>query len=226
MRRLLKNLLRLTPAYTPLKSAVIVSKQTFDLARWHARGRPTPPPHTVKQFMLKQLTKRFKCRVFVETGTYRGDMLEAMTPHFERLYSIELSAELYQRAKERFRENRRVELIHGDSGLELGKVLQRVKQPALLWLDGHYSGGVTAKSERDPPIFAELGHIFASETSEHLVVIDDARCFGAHPGYPSVEDLCGFIKTHRPTAQIEVECDSIRILPATAARTHTRAVQQ
>ncbi len=226
MRRVLKNLLKLTPAYMPLRSAVIVSKQTFDFASWHAQGRPVPPPHTVKQFMLKKLAKRFRCRVFVETGTYRGDMLEAMMPHFERLYSIELSAELYQRAKARFRENLHIELIHGDSGAELGQVLQRVKQPALLWLDGHYSGGITARSERDPPIFAELSHILASEITGHLVVIDDARCFGAHAGYPSVEDVCRFIKTYRPTAQIEVECDSIRILPATVVRTHTPVGQQ
>ena len=49
-----------------------------------------------------------------------------------------------------------VELLHGDSGTELGNVMNKINQPALFWLDGHYSAGVTAKGDKDTPIYEEL----------------------------------------------------------------------
>ena len=34
------------------------------------------------------------------------------------------------------------------------------KTPAIFWLDGHYSAGITAMGEQATPIFKELTHIF------------------------------------------------------------------
>lgn len=140
-------------------------------------------------------------------------MVEAMKCYFDRIYSIELSNELYEKAKMRFDGDRRIKIIHGDSGVALGKLLRRIDQPALFWLDGHYSGGVTAKGDKDTPIYEELNHIFSTQNSGHVVIIDDARCFGTDPAYPTIKELSDFIKTKKPDAKIEVECDSIKITP-------------
>jgi len=140
-------------------------------------------------------------------------MVEAMKYCFDYIYSIELSKELYENAKKRFDGDRRVEIIHGDSGVELGKLLDRIDQPALFWLDGHYSAGVTARGYKDTPIYEELTHIFNTQNSEHVVIIDDARNFGNDPAYPTIKELSDFIKTKKPDAKIEVEYDSIRITP-------------
>src|SRR2546425_12007741 len=94
-------------------------------------------------------TTLFRSQIFVETGTYRGDMVEAMKPLFHKIYSIELSDALFAEAQRRFRLDTHVELIHGDSGKELGRVMERIHQPALFWLDGHYSAGDTARGEKD-----------------------------------------------------------------------------
>jgi hypothetical protein len=140
-------------------------------------------------------------------------MIEATKECFSQIYSIELSNELYKKAKKRFSGENKISIIHGDSGIELEKIIKKIDQPALFWLDGHYSGGVTAKGDKDTPIYEELAHILSSPQRGHVIIIDDARCFGRDSDYPTINELIDFIKTKRPDAKIEVECDSIRITP-------------
>jgi len=160
-----------------------------------------------------EFAEKYRLRVLIETGTYYGDMVEAMKKYFSRIYSIELSNELYEKAKQRFAGDDRITIIHGDSGIELGKLMASLDQAALFWLDGHYSAGVTAKGDKDTPIYEELTHIFGSPQQGHVIIIDDARCFGTDPAYPSIDELSGFIKAKNPNVRIEVKNDSIRIVP-------------
>ncbi len=81
----------------------------------------------------------------------------------------------------------------------------------MFWLDGHYSAGVTAIGECDTPVMDELRHIFQSEITGHVVIIDDARCFGNGSGYPSIEALKTFILSKKNDVDIYIEQDSIRI---------------
>jgi len=77
----------------------------------------------------------------------------------------------------------------------------------------YYSAGETAKGDKDTPIYEELTHIFNSKQRGHVVIIDDARCFGTHPAYPSIDELGKFIMANSPNVKIDVENDSIRIVP-------------
>jgi hypothetical protein len=88
----------------------------------------------------------------------------------------------------------------------LGKL--SLVEPALFWLDGHYSGGVTARGESDTPIYAELVHVLGS-SHKNVIVIDDARCFGSGAKYPTIEALTAFVR--RP---IKVENDAIILEPS------------
>ena len=170
-----------------------------------------PPPHIVKQRTIRSFAEKFGPKILIETGTYYGDMVEAMKGYFNQIYSIELSEELYEKAKKRFDGEENVRIIHGDSGVELGRLVGRIEEPALFWLDGHYSAGVTARGDKDTPIYEELTHIFNSHLSKYVIIIDDARCFGNDPAYPNIKELSDFIKAKRSDAQIEVKDDSIRI---------------
>src|SRR6266536_4483435 len=154
-------------------------KRQRALEEWERQGRPVPPPHVVKQRVLRTYAERYHLKVFVETGTYRGDMVAAMKPLFEKIYSIELSEALFDEARRRFKSDPHIELIHGDSGRELGRVVQRIAQPALFWLDGHYSAGDTARGPKDTPVYEELEHILRAPDLGHVIVIDDARVFGS-----------------------------------------------
>ena len=208
MKQLLKEIL-----YHPVSNWLSVSRKKKELIEWERNGRPAPAPHIIKQLTISWFAEKFGLGILVETGTYYGDMVEAMKGEFSQIYSIELSKELYQDAKKRFEGEDSIEIIHGDSGIELGNLIGRINQPALFWLDGHYSAGDTAKGDKDTPIFEELGHIFNRTHSGDVVIIDDARLFGTDPAYPSIEELSDFIKAKRSDVNIEVEDDSIRITP-------------
>jgi len=200
--------------YRSIQDRLRQQRQKSELDEWGKKGRPVPPPHIIKQRMLAEYAGRFGLKILVETGTYYGDMVDAMKHAFEHIYSIELSEALYQRASERFRKFSHIRLIQGDSGIELGNLVGTIDKPALFWLDGHYSAGETAKGEKETPVFEELGHIFSTPDQGHVILIDDARCFGTDPAYPTMEELTGFIRSKRPEAGIEVRDDSIRITPA------------
>jgi hypothetical protein len=149
----------------------------------------------------------------VETGTYYGEMVQAMTYVFRRIYSIELSDDLFRRARDRFGGQAHVNLIHGDSAQVLPSVLNCLTGPALFWLDGHYSGGETARGAEDTPILSEVDQILSVAEAGHVIVIDDARCFGTDPAYPTLETLKEFVLARRPSCRYEVAGDSIRIAP-------------
>jgi hypothetical protein len=213
MKQLLKEIIKMTPLFTPLRNWAIANSQKKELIEWERKGRPVPPPHIFKQRTIKAFAEKFGLEILVETGTCYGDMVEAMKGNFRQIYSIELSKELYEAAKKRFERDTAVEIIHGDSGIVLENLVERIDKPALFWLDGHYSAGETAKGDKDTPIFEELNHILKRQHSKDVVIIDDARCFGNDPAYPSIEDLGNFIKSQKPDVNISVEYDSIRIAP-------------
>lgn len=210
MKQLLTRLAHGTPLFHVIRNAQNVRKNSKKLKEWEQSGRPVPPPHAIKQKVLREKAEQYGLRVLCETGTYRGDMLEALKGEFSLLYSIELSDEYFRRACLRFKRDKKIVLVHGDSGTELPKIVEQLSEPALFWLDGHYSAGNTARGELDTPIFAELECIL-KHPMEHVIVIDDARCFGTDPGYPSIEQLSDFVRSVKPNAAISIEYDSIRI---------------
>jgi hypothetical protein len=152
------------------------------LLQWRLSGRPIPPPPTVKHAIVKEYQSRFGPRVFIETGTFAGGMIEAVRAQFDRVVSIELDPGWHSRAVERFRADPRITLLQGDSGVRLQEVLDALTEPALFWLDAHYSGPVTARGAVDSPIVRELEAIRAHRVAGHVVLIDDMRDFqGAGP---------------------------------------------
>lgn len=209
MRQFLEQLVTRLPFYYPLKNTLIRRRQKQELVRWEQNGRPLPPPHLVKQNTLRTIAQQYGLKVLVETGTYLGDMVEAMKTVFDRIYSIELSTYLYQKARQRFRRQPKITILQGDSATELKHVVEHLDEPALFWLDGHYSAGVTAKGRKDTPVLEELGHILNSRQDKHIILIDDAHLFGADPAYPSVDEVSRYVKARRPDACIAVRDNMI-----------------
>jgi len=178
---------------------------------WINAGRPVPPPHSIKRRVLREYANRQGLRIFVETGTYLGDMVEAMRRRFREVFSIELSPVLYRRACQRFAVCRNVHIVEGDSATALPRVLENVKEPALFWLDGHYSEGITAKGEKQTPILNELDAVFRHGVKGHAILIDDARCFDGTGDYPTLVELERFVRERWPDASFEVRDDIVRI---------------
>ena len=183
------------------------------VAAWEAAGRPVPPPHAYKAHVVREYGRRFGVHVLVETGTYLGDMLEAARPGFAELYSIELDRELHQRAVQRFARRENVKILCGDSAEILPQLVADLDGPALFWLDGHYSAGITARGGKDTPIIAELEAIARHPASGHVILIDDARCFDGTHDYPTLWELEGVASRHWPHHVFEVKDDIVRIHP-------------
>lgn len=180
------------------------------IVSWNLRGKPAPPPHVVKQLAIKQYQKRFQLGVFVETGTYLGEMVEALKSRFREIYSVELSAELCERAQKLFANDPHVHIMQGDSSDVLPRILEKVSEPCLFWLDGHFSGGITAQGALDYPILKELEHIRQHPVKNHVILIDDARLFTGEPGAPTREQIIVSLKSINPSYTVEERDDSIR----------------
>ena len=138
-------------------------------------------------------------------------MVEKLKRYFRQVYTIELSDDLYHKAVERFKGDAQVEVIHGDSSLELQHLLPSIQEPALFWLDAHYSRGFTARGDAYTPIKMELDLILQHPIKNHIILVDDARCFNGTEDYPTlewVEDL--FSKS---SYSVKVEDDIIHIMP-------------
>ena len=181
-------------------------------AEWEEKGRHLPVSNLLKQQVLREFQKKYAIKTFVETGTYLGDTLFALSDDFEKLYSIELSTHFYELARKRFKKIGQVQLLQGDSGIVLKALVPKLDGPAIFWLDGHYSGGITAKGEKECPVYEELDSIFSSPF-EHLIFIDDARLFIGQNDYPTIEEMRNFVNLKKPSYQFSVAHDCIRLLP-------------
>jgi len=211
MIQLFKKILKKTPIYLFLLKLKLKKKKKSIISNWVEKGKPIPPPHLIKQETVKKYAHKFSTDILIETGTYLGEMVFAMKDVFSQIYSIELDSDLYMKAKERFANASNIHIIQGDSSKVLPDLLTSIKQPCLFWLDGHYSGGITAKSDLDTPILEELKHIFAHTVIDHVILIDDARFFTGQEDYPTIEYLREFVAKERPNWVFEVREDIIRI---------------
>ena len=184
------------------------------IKKWNRRGKPIPPPHVVKQSIIRSYQQKYNAQNLVETGTFRGEMLIALKDEFKQMYSIELSKELYDNCVEKLTEFKHIHLYQGDSVQQLPKILEEISGSILFWLDSHYSGGNTGMGESETPIFQELEIIF-KKPDRHIILIDDARCFGNpdHPEYPTLDQVKVFVEKQSIKFQLTVEDDIIRILP-------------
>lgn len=172
----------------------------------------------MKRWWLRHLARRYRCRTLIETGTYRGDMVAAMVPDFDRLLTVELDPGMAAAASERFHDLQQVRVVAGDSGEVLRDLLPSINERCAFWLDGHYSGPGTAFGSRPTPILSEIETIARHHRGDHLILIDDARCFGSEAGYPDLPTVTAALRAIAPGYEISIRDDMIRALPGSAER--------
>lgn len=132
--------------------------------------------------------------VFIETGTYHGSTVFNLEEHFKEIHTIELSPTLYRKVVLRYLKRKVISLLRGnlnnavswkikfhlgDSSKVLPEVASRIQAPALFFLDGHFSSGITARGQKDVPLIDELRFISKREFSD-TVIIDDVALFGTN----------------------------------------------
>jgi hypothetical protein len=120
---------------------------------------------------------------FIETGTFRGATAEWASRHFEVVHSIERAESLYRETSQRLSHIENLSLHLGDTREILPELTTALDRPAVLWLDAHWSGGVTSGEGDECPLMDELA-IADRAASEIAILVDDARYFLSAPPAP------------------------------------------
>ncbi len=177
----------------------------------HKNLNSVPVPHNIKVETIKYYANKFQVKEFIETGTFLGKMILAVKDTFENITSIELSNDIFERAVKLFKKYPHISIKQGDSGTMLPIVLQSVVQPCLFWLDGHYSGGITAKANIETPVISEIKTILNHPVKNHVILIDDARLFIGSRDYPTLDQVKQLLNEYSPDFNFEVKDDIIII---------------
>lgn len=119
--------------------------------------------------------------VFVETGTFYGDGIQAaIDSGYKTIVSIEIYEKYFNIGTQRFIHNSNVKIVLGDSALILGKIIKDFQEPITFWLDGHCSGEGTGIGIKFYPLLEELEHIKNHSIKNHIIMIDDVRLWKAY----------------------------------------------
>jgi len=137
-------------------------------------------------------------KVFIETGSADGDGIAcALKAGFETIYSIELNPDLFENCKKRFYNYDNVNLICGSSEIELPKILDKINEPFILWLDAHWSGGNYIGEIMDVYLPKELNSIqqYSNKFYDSVIMIDDMNHYLHNTQFcKNIEDLINGIK--------------------------------
>jgi len=182
-----------------------------ELKLWESKGCPVPPPHSAKQKVIEKYAKQYSCPALIETGTYLGDTIYSQKDNFSNIISIELSSRFFKAARIRFKKYPHIRICFGNSGELLHEIMPGIRDRSLIWLDGHYSGRLTARGDTESPVFKELDAIFKNNGLLHVILIDDARLFIGKRDYPTIDELEAYVKEHNLNYKLRTESDIIVI---------------
>lgn len=176
-----------------------------EMCAWKRRNFSAPSPAKIKRAIL--LREELPNTTWVETGTYLGETTALLGKKSQHVHTIEVEPNLAKRAKNLFSNNPKITVWEGDSAEVFPKILPQLSGNINLWLDGHYSGGITGTGEKETPIIAELETLTAfikSKDQIHCkILVDDVRCFGEDPAYPELNFLCEWAKLNKAKWHIE-----------------------
>jgi hypothetical protein len=135
-----------------------------------------------KKFILS-LKKKFNIPYFIETGTFQGKTALWASQHFHEVYTIECSKTMFEKTKRVLKEKSNIHYLLGDSRQQLPIILKKLRLPAIIWLDAHWSGGITFGEEDECPLIEEI-EALKNSRNPNYIFIDDARMFTAPPPKP------------------------------------------
>lgn len=124
----------------------------------------------------------YSIKVFVETGTYKGDSAIWAAKNFEKVITIENSAAIYNSTVKKISKYQNIEFLLGNSAELLPGILEITDMPVLFWLDAHWCGGETFGKNFECPLLDEVLSI-VKHPYNHIVLIDDARFFLKPPPF-------------------------------------------
>ena len=183
---------------------------------WYAppigvRHDPTLTDQGRRSTIREYANKYTDYRILIETGTNDGATPLALVDLFDKIYTIEINAQTFERNIPVFEKYNNIEALCGDSFFLLPDLMGRIKTPCIFWLDGHGGGGQTC-GIKETPVKEELECIFRTNLP-HVILVDDARLFGRDPAYPTLEWVRDIATTQDINFKFNYMDDIIRITP-------------
>lgn len=174
-----------------------------------------PPKELV--LLLKKL---LSARNFIETGTYQGNTANWASGCFDNVDTIEYSEALFGELEKKYGNSNNLHLHFGDSRKILPKLSQKLKEPSIFWLDGHWSGGYTYGEADQCPLIDEIDTIVSTTKPLYALLIDDARLFLSPPPkpndikqWPTIDIIIDHIRKGMVNPYIVVYNDVIVVVP-------------
>ncbi len=122
--------------------------------------------------------KDFPNYYFVETGCYIGQGIGfALRAQFTEIHSLELLPKWVHFCRNKFRNNKKVQIYQGNSGQMLYEVIKNFDKEITFWLDGH-RGTPAPNGGKNTPLLEELEQIKKHHIKTHTILIDDMHCCG------------------------------------------------
>lgn len=148
-----------------------------------------------------RLREKYKLNIFIETGTYSGFSSLWAAHHGFIVHTIELSKDRWEGLETAFHSEHNIHFYRGDSKDILPTILEKVEEPALIFLDAHYGqdrgGGM--------PLMGEIEAI-KNCPLRHIVMVDDARLFGVGRDWPTKEQV---IKALEDSGRVSYEFEDV-----------------
>lgn len=183
----------------------------LDLYRF-ARGKFENPHSYLKFVHLKRVAQQTGATVLIETGTYLGLTSYRCSFVFQNVFTIEISQQLATAAARFLGRRINVTVICGDAVAELPKIFQQHSfDRAVVFLDGHFSGGNTASGESPEPVLEELRLLKPFTDRIGAIVIDDFRTFGTTSSSPEKSLLLRTCEELFADYYLTVEMDQVTL---------------
>ena len=174
--------------------------------------------------LVSAFKKALSLPIFFETGTFKGDTVNALLPYFDRLITAELSEPLWEEAANRFAGKKKVELYLGSSPDIIAKLTPALKNSSVLyWLDAHWCVADNTSGEKSQcPLLEEILAI-GQLNDQSIILIDDARLFLASPPephetshWPSFDSIISALRQSNSQHELSVVNDVIIFAPKLA----------
>lgn len=90
-------------------------------------------------------------KIAIESGTFIGNGTIKLSKYFEKVYTIEIDENLFNKAIKKFANNKNIICLHGDSKQVFSKLFNDINiknKNILFWLDAHWSGDNSVNWEK------------------------------------------------------------------------------
>lgn len=170
-------------------------------------------PHSWSKFrQLNAVRRRTNADCLVETGTYLGNTSMRCSRHFSKVFTIELDDQLFEKARSYLSTRGNIECIHGDATKELKPILSRDDcKNVVIFLDGHFSSGVTAHGDVPEPACELLEELSQFKEKICGIVVDDFRLFGVEKDWPTKSELLRSAEKEFDGYRLSVHLDQLVI---------------